>query len=263
MRTLLGKIGALAILAAVTAGAMAAASRSGAPTSDQSGLVAHEWGTFSCFSGSNGVLQRFHPANTDLPKFVYRGLDCRKGEYHGLVSLETPVLYFYSDQPATVSVEARFSTGEFTFRCIGRPTTSFSVGRSPRRALCNYRLSGGWGRIGATTTRLEQAPDASDRPKAGRPVADSRSRTRPSSGTTSTRRAARPPPPSSASRFRPTGASSSASSARRGAGNRRWPASSPDSRRRPAARCSSTARRSTALARTAAWWSRATRCFPG
>src|SRR5688572_11441883 len=34
-------------------------------------LVAHEWGTFTSFSGSNGVPVGFSPNNTDLPDFVY------------------------------------------------------------------------------------------------------------------------------------------------------------------------------------------------
>src|SRR5262245_19542872 len=44
------------------------------PASDtKTGLIVHEWGTFSSFSGSDGRLLPFHPENTDLPKFVYRG----------------------------------------------------------------------------------------------------------------------------------------------------------------------------------------------
>src|SRR4051794_10073801 len=39
------------------------------PTPPQ--LVLHEWGTFTSFSGSDGVPVRFHPNNSDLPGFVY------------------------------------------------------------------------------------------------------------------------------------------------------------------------------------------------
>jgi len=37
----------------------------------QSGLIAHEWGTFTSFSGSDGVHVGFRPNNEDLPSFVY------------------------------------------------------------------------------------------------------------------------------------------------------------------------------------------------
>ena len=35
------------------------------------GFVAHEWGTFTSFSGSDGVPVSFMPNNEDLPGFVY------------------------------------------------------------------------------------------------------------------------------------------------------------------------------------------------
>src|SRR5262245_19357915 len=34
-------------------------------------LVAHEWGTFTSFSGASGVPVGFTPNNEDLPFFVY------------------------------------------------------------------------------------------------------------------------------------------------------------------------------------------------
>ncbi len=108
--------GALAALVMiVAAGVIATASPPAAVApDDRSSLVVHEWGTFSSFSGADGVLLRFHPANTDLPKFVYRGRLNRKDQYLGTVSLETPVLYFYSDRPLTAAVRAEFPGGAFT-----------------------------------------------------------------------------------------------------------------------------------------------------
>ena len=57
-------------------------------------LVAHEWGTFTSFSGSDGVPVGFTPNNTDLPGFVYFTLepDSKAGRLYrnGLVSMETP-----------------------------------------------------------------------------------------------------------------------------------------------------------------------------
>jgi hypothetical protein len=106
-------VGAVAVLAVAAAGGLLA-SPPGA--GDGAGLVVHEWGTFSSLSGSDGALLKFHPANTDLPKFVYRNLGdlFRKDAYLGTVSLETPVLYFYSDRPRTASARAEFPSGVFT-----------------------------------------------------------------------------------------------------------------------------------------------------
>jgi hypothetical protein len=113
MRRIRVAFGAAAALAAVTV-ALAAASPVPGLAGRPQGLVVHEWGTFSSFSGSDGALLPFHPANTDLPTFVHRGGWPFKGDYAGTVSLETPVLYFYSDKPVTASVRAEFPDGVFT-----------------------------------------------------------------------------------------------------------------------------------------------------
>lgn len=83
------------------------------PPKPEQGLVVHEWGTFSTFSGANGVFQKFHPNDQDLPKFVYRGpWDLSKaGRGAVLVSLETPVVYFYTDREMTASVRVDFPEG--------------------------------------------------------------------------------------------------------------------------------------------------------
>jgi hypothetical protein len=99
----------------------------------RSGLIVHEWGTFSSFSGSDGVPAQFYPNGNDLPAFVYSSARPKKGdspylyfakdEYPAIVSLETPVLYFYTDRPLTASVRADFPAGKFTewFPQAGRP----------------------------------------------------------------------------------------------------------------------------------------------
>jgi hypothetical protein len=81
-------------------------------------LVAHEWGTFTSFSGSNGVPQSFTPNNEDLPNFVYYPIDdmgkggrLRRG---GLVSMETPVVYFYADRETKVTLKVDFPKGWIT-----------------------------------------------------------------------------------------------------------------------------------------------------
>jgi hypothetical protein len=114
MRTTRMAVGAVAALLAA-AMALAAAAPVPGVGDRPGGLVVHEWGTFSSFSGSDGGYLPFHPAaNTDLPKFIYRGGWPFKGDYAGTVSLETPVLYFYTDRPVTASVRAEFPDGVFT-----------------------------------------------------------------------------------------------------------------------------------------------------
>jgi hypothetical protein len=80
------------------------------------GLVVHEWGTFSTFSGSDGTNVRFYPNDQDLPDFMYRGPwdQTKSGRGAVLVSLETPVVYFYSDRETTASVRVDFPEGVMT-----------------------------------------------------------------------------------------------------------------------------------------------------
>ena len=89
-------------------------------------FVAHEWGTFSTFSGSDGIALKFTPNDTDLPGFVHRrGSYIKGGLTDALVSLETPVLYFYTDRDRTVSVRADFPNGVMTdwYPTASRPPT--------------------------------------------------------------------------------------------------------------------------------------------
>src|SRR5829696_5100115 len=83
-------------LAAVLAWGLAAPA---AAAKDPEPFVVHEWGTFSTFSGSDGRPLKFHPNATDLPPFVYnRHRYVKGGLTDASVSLETPVLYFYTDR---------------------------------------------------------------------------------------------------------------------------------------------------------------------
>ncbi|MFL5245882.1 MAG: hypothetical protein ACJ8FY_27740 [Gemmataceae bacterium] len=79
-------------------------------------LVIHEWGTFSTFSGSNGKNLKFYPYDNDLPEFVhgYRVFRSKEAPQGGLISLETPVVYFYSEKPLTASVQVDFPKGTLT-----------------------------------------------------------------------------------------------------------------------------------------------------
>jgi len=82
-----------------------------------SDLTTHEWGTFTSIAGRDGQAVKWSPLNgsTDLPGFVQH---FHSGDYkvglRGTVRMETPVLYFYSPQEATVSVKVKFSQGVIT-----------------------------------------------------------------------------------------------------------------------------------------------------
>jgi hypothetical protein len=82
---------------------------------DPKDFVIHEWGTFSTFSGSNGTYLKFYPNDGDLPQFVYsRHRKVKGGLPDSFVSLETPVMYFYSDRERNVSVNVEFPKGMMT-----------------------------------------------------------------------------------------------------------------------------------------------------
>lgn len=81
-------------------------------------LVVHEWGTFTSFSGADGVPVGFRPNNEDLPNFVYFANNpyAKAGrlQRHGTVSMETPVVYFYTDRETPVRVTVDFPRGWIT-----------------------------------------------------------------------------------------------------------------------------------------------------
>jgi hypothetical protein len=82
---------------------------------DKDSFVVHEWGTFSTFSGSDGKPLKFYPNDTDLPNFVYnRHRNTKGGLTDAMVSLETPVMYFYTDRDRKVSVRVDFPKGLMT-----------------------------------------------------------------------------------------------------------------------------------------------------
>jgi len=87
-------------------------------------LVVHEWGTFTSIAGKDGVALEWRPLNgsTNLPGFVHTIQEGAKGLRHptlkadlaGTVRMETPVLYFYSDNEMDVSVKVDFPKGKIT-----------------------------------------------------------------------------------------------------------------------------------------------------
>jgi hypothetical protein len=86
-------------------------------TSSDPGLTAHEWGTFTSIASKEGHAAYWLPltGSTDLPKFVehFQTPDF-KGGLRGTVRMETPVLYFYTNHPTTLSVHVSFSQGLIT-----------------------------------------------------------------------------------------------------------------------------------------------------
>jgi hypothetical protein len=80
-------------------------------------LTVHEWGTFTSIAGPHGDSMDWLPLtdSTDLPSFVEHFRDVHfKGGLRGTVRMETPVLYFYSSQEGTVSVDISFLKGLIT-----------------------------------------------------------------------------------------------------------------------------------------------------
>ena len=88
-----------------------------------SGLIVHEWGTFTSIAGKDGVALEWRPLNgaSDLPKFIHTIQNQDEGLRHGpkanltaAVRMETPVLYFYSASDTDVSVKVDFPKGKIT-----------------------------------------------------------------------------------------------------------------------------------------------------
>lgn len=80
-------------------------------------LTAHEWGTFTAVAGQDGnaVVWSALTGPPDLPGFVEHISDANfKVGLRGTIRMETPVLYFYSPENATVSVNVTFSRGFIT-----------------------------------------------------------------------------------------------------------------------------------------------------
>lgn len=82
-------------------------------------LIAHEWGTFTSFSGSNGEPVGFQPNNDDLPPFIYYqdgDRESKSGRMRraGIISMETPVIYFYTKEEMKASVKVDFPRGWIT-----------------------------------------------------------------------------------------------------------------------------------------------------
>src|SRR5829696_8248341 len=84
---------------------------------EQTNLITHESGTFTSVAREDGSPAGWAPLSgpSDLPCFVTNlGPPRFKERASGLVRMETPVLYFYSPQPKTLSVRVGFPQGWIT-----------------------------------------------------------------------------------------------------------------------------------------------------
>lgn len=117
-------------------------------------LIVHEWGTFTSFSGSNGVQLDFRPLiNEDLPEFVYdRRLQAgvplwSKGRIRAQIRMETPVTYFYTDEERTIRAKVDFPNGLLTefYPPVVAMTPKYGDEDQEKRPFTNSSLD--WGEI--------------------------------------------------------------------------------------------------------------------
>lgn len=105
--------------ALLTAAAAALFAAPPLPPAREGAVVVHEWGTFTSVASRDGMSARWMPFSgaEDVPDFVNRLNYCRSpkdGIGFARIRMETPVLYFYSAQPALVSVKVSFPAGLIT-----------------------------------------------------------------------------------------------------------------------------------------------------
>lgn len=93
------------------------------PPEPPANYVVHEWGTFTSMVGTDGiVLDGLHHEEEALPKFVhdllkieaYARTDTKLPASRVTQKMETPVIYFYSDQPMRAQVRVWFAQGLMT-----------------------------------------------------------------------------------------------------------------------------------------------------
>src|SRR5438876_8076238 len=106
---------ALAIIVFIGVKLSARHNRTAGKAAAENNLFVHEWGTFTSIAGKDGVALEWRPLNgpVDLPKFVHtiqQGSDglrdaTPKADLSASVRMETPVIYFYSNNDMDVSVK--------------------------------------------------------------------------------------------------------------------------------------------------------------
>jgi hypothetical protein len=140
-------------------------------------LEAHEWGTFTVLAGSDGAPLRWYQSEqsiAELPGFVLRSPMPGKGGRAYYVRMETPVIYFYPDQPTPVSVQVRFPQGLITEHFPARSSARFETNGtyytdvatwegalvSPRDAAAAGRIPSLAGQRGAHYGHAREVPAA-------------------------------------------------------------------------------------------------------
>ena len=107
------------------------------------GLVAHEWGTFTSVAGIHGEAMRWLPLTgaSDLPCFVHRSGNNLKSS-SALERMETPVVYFYTQKKANVSLRADLPSGTIT-EWYPQAASTPNTGRSGGTIEWNLELTPG------------------------------------------------------------------------------------------------------------------------
>ena len=123
---------------------------SAALITDPTGLVVHEWGTFTSVAGQDGFAEEWVPPQgpRELPCFVNRLPSNIKGWMPATVRMETPVIYFYSPEEKTVDVRVRFRRGlitEWYPRASVTPGDIRCAGAQEPCARGHHRLESGEG----------------------------------------------------------------------------------------------------------------------
>jgi hypothetical protein len=80
------------------------------------GVIAHEWGTFTSVAAADGSPMVWFALGgpAKLPCFVHHSETLTKTSVYTTVRMETPVVYFYSQLPAELSVAVDFRQGALT-----------------------------------------------------------------------------------------------------------------------------------------------------
>ncbi len=123
------------------------------PDVEDDPLIVHEWGTFTSFSGSDGVRLEYRPLlDEDLPHFVLdRFLQSGKlqswlkSRIRVRMRMETPVTYFYTNRERDVNVRVGFPQGLLTefYPPVAKMLPAYKFGEKP--TLKNSLLD--WGRV--------------------------------------------------------------------------------------------------------------------
>jgi hypothetical protein len=132
---------------------------SAALITDPTGLIVHEWGTFTSVAGQDGFAEEWVPPQgpRELPCFVERLPSNIKGWMPATVRMETPVIYFYSPEEKTVDVRVRFRRGLIT---EWYPRASVTPGGVYVQALKNPALEGtiAWNQVKVMPRSADEYP---------------------------------------------------------------------------------------------------------